>query len=38
MFHVGISTGPVISLGKERCADARTIHGRETRVIRKVRA
>ncbi len=34
MFHGGKSTGPVTSLGRKRCADAKTIHGRETRTIR----
>ena len=34
MFHGGKSTGPVTSLGKRRCAEAKTIHGRETRTIR----
>ena len=34
MFHGGKSTGPVTSLGKRRCAAAKTIHGRETRTIR----
>jgi len=38
MFHGGKSTGPVTSFGKKRCAEAKTIHGRETRVIRNVRA
>ena len=35
MFHGGRSTGPITSLGKQRCAMARTIHGRETRAKRK---
>ena len=38
MFHGGKSTGPVTSLGKRRCAAAKTIHGRETRSIRNKRA
>ena len=38
MFHGGKSTGPVTSLGRKRCADAKTIHGRETRSIRIKRA
>ena len=38
MFHGGKSTGPVTSFGKKRCAEAKTIHGRETRAIRTVRA
>ena len=38
MFHGGKSTGPVTSGGKKRCAEAKTIHGRETRLIRNKRA
>jgi hypothetical protein len=38
MFHGGKSTGPVTSFGKKRCAEAKTIHGRETRAIRTLRA
>ena len=38
MFHGGKSTGPVTFHGKQRCADAKTIHGRETRIIRAKRA
>ena len=38
MFHGGKSTGPVTHSGKQRCAEARTIHGRETRLIRIKRA
>ena len=38
MFHGGKSTGPVTSGGKQRCAMAKTIHGRETRTIRYKRA
>ena len=34
MFHGGKSTGPVTYGGKKRCAKAKTIHGRETRVMR----
>ena len=34
MFHGGKSTGPITSIGKKRCAEAKTIHGRETRTIR----
>ena len=34
MFHGGKSTGPVTKEGKLRCALAKTVHGRETRVIR----
>jgi len=32
--HGGKSTGPVTKEGKQRCALAKTVHGRETRVIR----
>ncbi len=38
MFHGGKSTGPITPVGKQRCADAKTIHGRETSVIRAERA
>ena len=38
MFHGGKSTGPVTFHGKQRCAEAKTIHGRETRVMRIRRA
>ena len=38
MFHGGRSTGPRTSSGKKRCAEAKTIHGRETRAIRIQRA
>ncbi len=34
MFHGGKSTGPVTYGGKQRCAEAKTIHGRETRLKR----
>ena len=35
--HGGRSTGPKTDKGKQRCAVAKTVHGRETRVIRKAR-
>ena len=38
MFHGGKSTGPITSIGKKRCAEAKTTHGRETRSIRIKRA
>ena len=38
MFHGGKSTGPVTRNGKQRCAVAKTIHGRETRSIRNKRS
>ena len=37
MFHGGKSTGPVTKEGKQRCAIAKTVHGRETQVIRDKR-
>ena len=36
--HGGASTGPKTKAGTARCAAAKTIHGRETRAKRKVRA
>lgn len=33
-FHGGASTGPKTEHGRQRCAEAKTIHGRETRVRR----
>ena len=38
LFHGGKSTGPITFHGKQRCAEAKTIHGRETRSIRVKRA
>jgi hypothetical protein len=35
--HGGASTGPKTSAGRQRCAEAKTIHGRETREIRAKR-
>ena len=37
-FHGGKSTGPATEQGRKRCAAAKTIHGRETRAKRRVRA
>jgi hypothetical protein len=37
-FHGGASTGPKTDQGRKRCAQARTIHGRETRKARIERA
>ena len=34
-FHGGRSTGPVTEQGKQRCAQAKTIHGGETRLKRQ---
>ena len=38
MFHGGKSTGPVTKDGRKRCAEAKTIHGYETRAAREYRA
>lgn len=35
--HGGASTGPKTQQGRERCAEARTVHGWETREIRHKR-
>lgn len=37
-FHGGASTGPRTELGRQRCAEAKTIHGNETRKVRIERA
>jgi hypothetical protein len=34
-FHGGRSTGPKTAAGRQRCADAKLIHGRETRAKRQ---
>ena len=36
--HGGRSTGPRTDEGRQRCADAKTIHGNETRKARTERA
>lgn len=36
--HGGKSTGPQTVLGRQLCAEARTIHGRETRKQRQLRS
>ena len=36
--HGGRSTGPKTQAGRQRCADARTIHGNETRQARSERS
>ena len=36
--HGGRSTGPKTEAGRQRCAEAKTIHGRETRHIRRDRS
>jgi hypothetical protein len=33
-FHGGLSTGPTTIEGRERCAQARTVHGNDTRKSR----
>ena len=38
MFHGGKSTGPKSKAGRERCAEAKTVHGWETRKKREYRA
>jgi len=37
-FHGGKSTGPKTEAGRQRCAEAKTIHGRETRKARTERS
>jgi hypothetical protein len=37
-FHGGASTGPKTEQGRQRCAEAKTIHGNETRKARIERA
>ena len=37
-LHGGTSTGPRTPEGRQRCAEARVIHGRERRQTRRVRA
>jgi hypothetical protein len=37
-FHGGKSTGPKTAAGKQRVAESKTIHGRETRAIRAQRS
>jgi hypothetical protein len=36
--HGGASTGAKTQQGRERCAQAKTVHGWETREIRRMRA
>jgi hypothetical protein len=36
--HGGASTGPRTPAGRQRCADAKTVHGWETRAKRTARA
>ena len=35
--HGGASTGPKTPEGRQKCAEAKTVHGRETREIRRKR-
>ena len=37
-IHGGKSTGPKTRAGKQRCAEAKTVHGRESRAIRARRS
>ena len=37
-FHGGASTGPKTPEGRQRCAEAKTIHGSETRKARSERS
>ncbi|WP_370551921.1 HGGxSTG domain-containing protein [Haliea sp. E1-2-M8] len=37
-LHGGKSTGPRSDEGRSRCAGAKTVHGRETREVRRKRA
>jgi len=36
--HGGASTGPKTQEGRQRCAETRTMHGRERRATRLIRA
>ena len=38
LAHGGASTGPRTAAGRARCAEAKTVHGWETRAQREVRA
>ena len=35
-FHGGLSTGPRTELGRQICAAARTVHGKDSRIDREV--
>ena len=37
-FHGGASTGPKTPEGRQRCAEAKTVHGNATRKVRSDRA
>ena len=34
-FHGGLSTGPKSELGRQICSAAKTVHGKDTRVVRE---
>lgn len=36
--HGGASTGPKTGVGKAKCAEIKTVHGREGRKTREIRA
>lgn len=36
--HGGKSTGPITDAGRNRCSNAKLLHGRETREIRSMRS
>jgi hypothetical protein len=38
LAHGGASTGPRTAAGRVRCAEAKTVHGWETRALREARA
>jgi hypothetical protein len=38
LAHGGASTGPRTAAGKAKCAEAKTVHGWESRATRAVRA
>ena len=38
LAHGGRSTGPRTAAGRAKCAEAKTVHGWETRAKREVRA
>ena len=37
-YHGGLSRGATTEAGRQRCAEAKTIHGRETREVRTERS
>lgn len=36
-FHGGLSSGPNTQQGRQKCAEARTTHGRDTKKMRSIR-